>query len=194
MHDPIAKFTTWLADACAHPAITEPTAMALATATTDGAPSARIVLLKDHGPEGFVFYTNLTSRKSAELKANPKAALCFYWMPLDRQVRIEGSICPASDAEADAYFASRSREKQIGAWASLQSQPMRTREELNERIATLTKQYEGRDVPRPPHWSGWRLVPHSLEFWIQHNARLHDREIYTRADGQAAWQHTLLYP
>ncbi len=194
MHDPIAKFTTWLADACNHPAIAEPTAMTLATATADGAPSARIVLLKAHDAQGFVFYTNFTSRKSGELKANPRAALCFYWMPLDRQVRIEGSVAPTRDAEADAYFASRGREKQIGAWASLQSQPMATREALNERIAALTKKYEGTDVPRPPHWSGWRLSPHSLEFWIQHNARLHDREIYTRTGEQAPWQHSLLYP
>lgn len=192
MHDPLAKFATWLADAKAHPAIAEPTAMTLATATTDGVPSARIVLLKHHGPEGLVFYTNFTSRKSGELKANPHAAVVFYWMPLDRQVRIEGAVHEVSTAEADAYFASRPRARQIGAWASLQSQPMAARHDLEARNAEIEARFEGMDVPRPPHWSGWRVVPQSFEFWIQNTARLHEREIFTR-DG-SGWQHTLLYP
>ncbi|MES2985181.1 MAG: pyridoxamine 5'-phosphate oxidase [Pseudomonadota bacterium] len=194
MHDPIAKFSQWFADAKASPAITEPTAMTLATATAQGKPSARIVLLKEHGPQGFLFYTNLTSRKSGELIANPQAAVCFYWMPLCRQLRIEGTVVQAADAEADAYFASRPRERQIGAWASLQSQPLRDRAELDERAAMLEKRYAGQPIPRPPHWSGWRLIPRSMEFWLQSEARLHEREIYTRADAHAPWQFSLLYP
>ena len=192
-HDPLARFTHWLDDARATPAISEPTAMTLATATPDGVPSARIVLLKEHGPEGFLFYTNLTSRKSRELAGNPQAALCFYWMPLERQVRIEGAIARASDAQADAYFASRPRARQIGAWASLQSQPLEDREALEARAAMIEAQYANQPVPRPPHWSGWRLMPRSMEFWHNNPARLHEREIYTRtADG--SWQHGLLYP
>ncbi len=194
MHDPIAKFSEWFALARADATMKEPTAMTLATATLGGAPSARIVLLKDVSPEGFAFYTNLTSRKSAEMKANPRAALCFYWMPLERQIRIEGSLTHVSDEAADAYFASRARERQIGAWASLQSQPLASREELDARNAQFAKQFEGRDVPRPPHWSGWLLVPLSIEFWINSDARLHEREIYTRANANDAWSHGLIYP
>jgi pyridoxamine 5'-phosphate oxidase len=192
MHAPLTKFSLWLADAQNHPAIAEPTAMTLATATADGLPSARIVLLKAHGPEGLTFYTNFTSRKSAEIKANPHVALVFYWMPLDRQVRIEGSVSEVSAAEADAYFRSRPRARQIGAWASLQSQPMQSRSDLETRNAEIEQRYEGQEVPRPPHWSGWRVRPKSFEFWIQNAARLHEREIYT-LDG-ANWQHSLLYP
>ena len=192
MHTPLAKFSAWLADAKAHALIAEPTAMTLATATPEGMPSARIVLLKAHGPEGLTFYTNFTSRKSAEIKANPHAALVFYWMPLDRQVRIEGTVSEVSAAEADAYFASRPRARQVGAWASAQSQPMEMRSDLETRNAEIEQRFEGADVPRPPHWSGWRVTPKSFEFWIQNAARLHEREIYT-ADG-AGWQHTLLYP
>lgn len=191
--DPIAKFSVWLAEAKATSAIKEPTAMTLATANAGGAPSARIVLLKDHGPLGFTFYTNLTSRKSGELKANPRAALCFYWMPLDRQVRIEGTITQAADADADAYFASRPRARQIGAWASLQSQPLPNREALDTRNAEFEQKFAGMDVPRPPHWSGWLLVPHSIEFWVNSDARLHERELYTRS-ANSTWQHGLLYP
>ncbi len=191
-HDPIAKFSTWLADAMAHPAIAEPTAMTLATATADGLPSARIVLLKAHDADGLVFYTNFTSRKSAEIKANPHAALVFYWMPLDRQVRVEGTVSEVSRIEADAYFRSRPRARQIGAWASTQSQPMAAREDLEKRQAEIETRFSGIDVPRPPHWSGWRVTPKSYEFWIQNAARLHEREIYTRHG--ARWRHTLLYP
>lgn len=194
MHDPITKFGQWQAVAKATPAIKEPTAMTLATATAGGVPSARIVLLKEHGPQGFLFYTNLTSRKSDELKANPHAALCFYWMPIDRQIRIEGTIAQAVDDEADAYFASRPRARQIGAWASLQSQPLPNREMLETRYAEFEKKFEGMDVPRPPHWSGWRLTPSSIEFWINSDVRLHEREIYTRASVEAAWEHGLLFP
>ena len=194
MHDPFSKFAEWLAIAQATPAIKEPTAMTLATANGAGIPSARIVLLKEHGPQGFLFYTNLTSRKSEELKANPHAALCFYWMPLDRQIRIEGTIAQAVNDEADAYFRSRPRARQIGAWASLQSQPLANREMLETRFAEFEKKFEGQDVPRPPHWSGWRLNPISIEFWINSDARLHEREIYTRANATAPWEHGLLFP
>jgi len=193
MHDPIAKFTRWLADATAHAGVKEPTAMTVATATAAGAPSARIVLLKAHDARGFVFYTNLTSRKSAELQQNPHASLCFYWMPLDRQVRIEGTIVQVSDAEADAYFNSRPRARQVGAWASLQSQPLASREALEARVAEIELTYQGVPVPRPPHWSGWRLTPRSIEFWEQSEARLHAREIFTAA-ADGSWQHSLLYP
>jgi len=191
MTDPLQKFSDWLADAKATPAIAEPTAMTLATATADAAPSARIVLLKEHGAEGFVFYTNFESRKSAELKTNPQAALCFYWMPLDRQVRIEGTIAPARAAQSDAYFASRPRARQIGAWASLQSQLLADRATLEQRVAEIEARYPN-EVPRPPHWGGWVLTPRSIEFWHQNSARLHAREIYTRQGN--GWSHGLLYP
>lgn len=194
MTDPIAQFSDWFAAARAHPGIKEPTAMTLATATQDGMPAARVVLLKEHGPEGFVFYGNMESRKFRELAANPNAALCFYWQPLDRQVRIEGRVAPVSNEEADAYFATRERGKQIGAWASLQSQPMKNRAEFEARIAEFTQRYDGQTIPRPPHWSGWRLVPTRLEFWSQGEFRLHERDVFTRTDESASWQHTLVYP
>lgn len=194
MHDPIAKFTEWFEAARRHPAIIDATAMTLATATPDGKPAARTVLLKGHGPEGFVFYSNMESRKSHELKANPQAALCIHWAPLEKQVRIEGMASPVSDAEADAYFMSRERGKQIGAWASFQSQSLANRGELEGRLEKFTRVYEGMPVPRPPHWSGWRIAPASIEFWSQGEHRLHDREVYTRKNANAAWQVGLLYP
>ncbi len=194
MHDPIAQFTAWYADAKNHPAIADASAMTLATATLGGKPAARMVLLKEHGPHGFVFYGNMNSRKFRELKANPQAALCWYWPALDRQIRVEGAVAPVSDAEADAYFASRERGKQIGAWASDQSAPMPNRDAFEENIAALTRVYDGKPVPRPPHWSGWRLSATYIEFWSQGNHRLHAREVYTRADAGAAWGHRLLYP
>lgn len=190
--DPIAQFNSWMAEARQHPAMTEPTAMTLATSTREGKPSARIVLLKQCDAQGFLFYTNHTSRKSNELKTNPFASLCFYWMPLGRQVRIEGNVVASSAEEADAYFASRPRERQIGAWASLQSQPMATRDDLETRIADLEKTYAGKPVPRPPHWSGWRVVPQSIEFWTASEARLHVRDVFTRSGDR--WVHSLLYP
>ena len=193
MHDPHAHFACWLKEAHACPAITEPTAMALATATPKGAPSVRIVLLKEHNAQGFLFYTNLNSRKSGELKRNPQAALCFYWMPLERQVRVEGLVVQAKDAEADAYFASRPRARQIGAWASLQSQPLASREVLETRAEEIEERYAGRTIPRPPHWSGWRLVPERIEFWHNNPARLHEREVYSK-DAAGQWQHGLLFP
>ena len=192
MQHPHTLFRDWFAQAQTTASISEPTAMTLATAHTDGAPSARIVLLKAYDERGFVFYTNTQSRKGQELDANPRAALVFYWMPLDKQVRIEGSISRVSDVEADAYFASRERLKQAGAWASLQSQPLDARGTLEARTAAIDAEYAGRDIPRPPHWTGYRLTPERMEFWHQREGRLHEREVYTRhADG---WAHTLLYP
>jgi pyridoxamine 5'-phosphate oxidase len=194
MHDPIARFNEWLALAKSTPSIKEPTAMTLATATTDGAPAARIVLLKAVDASGFVFYGNMESRKFTELKNNPRAALCFHWMPLERQVRIEGTVIRVSDEEADAYFNSRPRGRQIGAWASEQSRPLANREELEARQAKFEKQFEGKPIPRPPHWSGWRLAPLSIEFWINSDLRLHEREIYRRISVDAPWQYGLMYP
>jgi pyridoxamine 5'-phosphate oxidase len=190
--DPIARFAQWLEAARRHAGIIEPTAMCLATADAKGKPSARIVLLKDFDERGFVFYTNLESRKSEELKANPQAALCFHWMPLMRQVRIEGNVEPVSDAEADAYFASRPRESQIGAWASRQSRPMDDRETLAQTVAQYDKQFAGKNVPRPPFWSGWRVIPESIEFWQQGEFRLHERELFTRQG--KGWKVITLYP
>ena len=191
MENPIQKFATWIGEAHSS-GIKEPTAMTLATATSSGAPSARIVLLKEYDERGFVFYTNFTSRKGAEFLENPQAALVFYWAALDKQVRIEGTLSPVSDAEADAYFATRERHRQAGAWASLQSQPLDKRETLLARVEEIEAQYQGRDIPRPPHWTGMRLAPQRIEFWHQRDARLHDREVFTRSgDG---WDHTLLYP
>lgn len=191
MENPIEKFARWFGEAqtCG---LKEPTAMTLATATPQGIPSARIVLLKAYDERGFVFYTNFASRKGAEMLENPHAALVFYWSALDKQVRIEGGLSPVSDAEADLYFATRERHKQAGAWASLQSQPLDSRTTLMERAADIEAQYEGRAIPRPPHWSGMRLAPQRIEFWHQRDARLHDREVFTRTD--AGWDHTLLYP
>jgi pyridoxamine 5'-phosphate oxidase len=193
MSDPFVLFSKWLEAAKAHPAITEPTAMCLATADGNAMPSARIVLLKWHDARGFVFYTNFESRKSAEIKTNPHVALCFWWMALERQVRIEGEIVPVSDAEADAYYASRHRESRIGAWSSRQSQPLGSREELVAAVEANEARFEGKDVPRPPFWSGWRVVPRVIEFWQQSEFRLHDRDVYTR-NASGGWDIGKLYP
>lgn len=163
--------------------IPEPNSMALATATPDGAPSVRIVLLKGFDEQGFVFYTNLESRKGRELIANPQAALCFFWQPIGRQVRIEGTVQRVSDAEADAYFASRPRGSQVGAWASQQSRELTSREDLLERVRSVEQQYAGSAIPRPPHWSGFRLSPARIEFWTAGEFRLHDRLVFERVDG-----------
>lgn len=189
--EPIALFTEWFEEARACPTIPDATAMTLATATTDGKPSARIVLLKDHA-DGFVFYTNTQSRKGAELFGNPHAALVFHWAPLQKQVRVEGPITPVSEAEADAYFATRDRLRQAGAWASLQSQPVDARDTLEHRVNDVLDRYDGQDIPRPPHWSGYRLHPNLIEFWHQREGRLHERDAFIR-HGQG-WQHSLLYP
>ena len=192
MQQPFKQFGEWLDVAKEHAAIKEPTAMTLATATASGIPSARIVLLKDFDENGFVFYTNLESRKSSEIIENSNAALVFYWMPLTRQIRVEGILEPVTDAEADAYFATRARQSQLGAWASKQSRPLDSRTTLMAAVAALSVKYLGRDVPRPPHWSGWRLKPKRIEFWQEAEFRLHDREVFElTADG---WASGKLYP
>ena len=192
--DPIARFAALLEQAHLAP-IAEPTAMALATADADGRPSNRMVLLKDVDARGFVFYTNLGSRKARELEANPHAALCFHWQPLEVQVRVTGRAEPVSDAEADAYFASRPRGSQIGAWASKQSTPLASRATLEERIREVTERFAGRSVPRPPFWSGFRVIPEVIEFWHGQPSRLHERDVYTRdAAAPLGWRIEQLYP
>ena len=172
----------------------EPTAMTVATVGRDGRPAARTVLLKGFDERGFVFYTNFNSRKGRQLAANPQAALLFHWRHLREgvQVKIEGTVEPVSAEEADAYFASRPRGSQIGAWASLQSQPLASREQFDVRYADYEKQYEGVPVPRPPHWSGFRVVPERIEFWYGAQFRLHERQCYERSNG--VWSQVMLYP
>ncbi len=170
----------------------DPNALALATATPDGHPSVRMVLLKGFDDRGFVFYTNYESRKGGELQANPHAALLFHWKSLRRQVRVEGPVGPVSEAEADAYFASRARVSRLGAIASDQSRPLPSRAEFERRVAALDAQYPGDTIPRPVHWSGFRVTPESIEFWQDMPFRLHDRRVFTR-DGNG-WRRTALYP
>lgn len=192
MPSPFAQFNEWLETAKSHLEIIEPTAMTLATVSADAKPSARIVLLKEFSDDGFVFYTNSLSRKGAELAKNPHVALIFYWMPLKRQIRIEGTASYVSDSEADAYFNSRDRGKQIGAWASAQSQPLDDRATLLSRVDAFTAQYENQAVPRPPHWRGYLVAPLMIEFWQEASFRLHDRQVFTRtSDG---WSIEKLYP
>ncbi|HNR29606.1 MAG TPA: pyridoxamine 5'-phosphate oxidase [Candidatus Hydrogenedentes bacterium] len=191
--DPLVTFTAWFAEAQARTdAIPEPTAATLATVDALGMPDARIVLVKAADARGFLFYTNLESPKARQLDALPHAALCFYWGPLDRQVRIRGRIERVSDAEADAYFASRPKESQIGAWASKQSQPLVGRFELEKRVAIFAAKYAIGKVPRPEFWSGYRLVPEAIEFWLKRPYRLHERLLYTRTDD--GWDKQYLYP
>lgn len=190
--DPFERFDLWFAEATAsEPA--EPHAMTLATATIDGVPAARIVLLKGVDRRGFVFYTNQTSRKGEELAANPRAALLFHWKSLERQIRIEGKIEPVSAAEADAYFASRPRISRLGAWASDQSRALASRAVLEQRLAEYEARFPGEDVQRPPFWSGYRVLANYFEFWQSMPHRLHDRTTYTRrADG--SWAMGKLFP
>ncbi|MCS6933496.1 MAG: pyridoxamine 5'-phosphate oxidase [Acetobacteraceae bacterium] len=196
MTDPFALFSDWFAEAeAAEP--NDPNAMCLATATPDGAPSARMVLLKGLDPEGapargFVFYTNLESRKGREIAANPRAALLFHWKSLGRQVRIEGPLAPVAPEEADAYYASRPRLSRIGAWASRQSQPLGSRSELEAAVEAFDSRFPGEDIPRPSHWSGFRLTPERIEFWRERPFRLHERLLFTR-EGEG-WRSGLLYP
>lgn len=190
--DPIALFSRWLAEA-RESEPNDPEAMALATADEVGNPSVRMVLLKDHGREGFVFYTNANSEKGRELAENPNAALLFHWKSLRRQVRIEGSVEPVSEAEADAYFATRGRDSQLGAWASDQSAPLDSREQFERRFEEVKSRFEGQAVPRPPHWKGYRVVPLTIEFWMDRPHRLHERRIFLSQD-DGGWGEGLLYP
>jgi len=189
--DPIALFDSWFAEALeAEP--NEPNAMALATAAADGRPSVRMVLLKSHGPEGFTFYTHDGSRKGEEIASNPSVALLFHWKSLGRQVRIEGAAGRVGKAEADAYFATRSRDSQIGAWASDQSRPLTDRAIFEARYEEMRRKFEGMEVPRPPAWSGFRVVPERIEFWTAGEHRLHERRLFTRT--ASGWSEGLLYP
>lgn len=190
--DPHQLFETWFAEARAgEPHDAE--AMALATADAAGRPAARMVLLKGHDERGFVFYSNGESRKGDEFAANPRASLLFHWKSLRRQVRIEGAVSPVSNAEADAYFATRSRDSQIGAWASDQSRPLANRALFEARYDELARDYAGKEVPRPPHWRGYRVVADRIEFWTDRPHRLHERRLFTLgADG--GWSEGLLYP
>ena len=172
--------------------VDEPDAMVLSTVDGNGRPSGRYVLLKGVDQRGFVFYTNLESRKARALAANPYAALCFYWAPLSKQVRVEGNVERVSDADADAYFATRPREFQISAWASKQSATLVSRESLDRRVQETRERFEGRTVSRPPFWSGFRVVPTSIEFWTRHPTRLHERILFERKDGR--WVRTFLFP
>jgi pyridoxamine 5'-phosphate oxidase len=192
--DPLTRFAALFARAQATPNHADPTGMTLSTVGEDGRPSARIVLLKGADARGLVFYTNSHSRKGRELLRHPDAALTFWWPHIGMQVRFEGAVAPVDDAEADAYFASRPRGSQLGAWASDQSAPLAAREELEARLAQLTREYEGKTVPRPPHWTGFRLVPRVIEFWENRDDRLHHREQYRRESLDGAWSMRFLNP
>jgi pyridoxamine 5'-phosphate oxidase len=189
--DPYRLFETWMEAASASEP-NDPNAMTLATATPGGVPSARIVLLKGVDDRGFVFYTNRESRKGDELRANPRAALLFHWKKLGRQVRVEGAVEHVTDAESDAYFASRARVSRLGAHASDQSRPLGERAELERRVAELEARFPGEDIPRPAHWGGYRVLPARIEFWQNMPYRLHDRLIFTRAG--EGWSTERLYP
>ena len=189
--DPFQLFDEWFAEARASEP-NDPEAMVLATATPDAIPSVRMVLLKGHGREGFSFYTNLDSRKGAELAANPRAALLFHWKSLRRQVRIEGPIKPVLDADADVYFATRARDSQIGAWASFQSRPLDSRATFERRCDEMRRRFDGNDVPRPPRWGGYRVKPELFEFWTDQPHRLHERRVFAQAAD--SWREGLLYP
>ena len=189
--DPFALFDEWLSEA-RRSEPNDPNAMALATADRDARPAVRMVLLKDHGPEGFVFYTNKQSAKADELSGNPRAALLFHWKSLRRQVRIAGNVIAASAQAADAYFASRGRDSQLGAWASDQSRPLDSRSTFEQRFDEVKRRYQDQDVPRPPHWGGFRVLAETIEFWSDRPHRLHERRVFVRTP--TGWNEGLLYP
>jgi pyridoxamine 5'-phosphate oxidase len=191
MTDPFALFEEWFAEARASEP-NDPEAVALATADAVGNPTVRMVLLKGHGPDGFLFYTNDESTKGQQLAENPKAALLFHWKSLRRQIRIEGEVGRVSDEQADTYFASRSRDSQLGAWASDQSRPFDRREIFERRFEEVRLRFDGQDMPRPPHWGGYRVVPERIEFWSDRPHRLHERRLFTRTEN--GWAEGLLYP
>ena len=191
--EPIALFREWLAKARdAEP--NDPNAMALATVDASGMPDVRMVLLKDFDFKGLTFFTNTESAKGEQLAAHPKAAICFHWKTIRRQVRLRGPVTPVSDEEADAYFATRARSARLGAWASAQSRPMEGRFALEKQVAIKTAEFGVRNVTRPPFWSGYRLSPVQIEFWVNRPFRLHDRLQFTRDDEQAEWQTQRLFP
>lgn len=192
-NDPMHQFDIWFKDAEAHE-LNDPNAMTVATADANGRPSARILLLKGQDAKGFVFYTNMNSRKGGELQVNPFVSLCFHWKSLRRQVRIEGPIEQVSDDEADSYFNSRARGSRIGAWASQQSQPLADRETLMNAVAELEEKFAGAPIPRPPHWTGQRLRPLQIEFWEDGEFRLHDRFVFQRPTVDDAWSMQRLSP
>ncbi|ODS00692.1 pyridoxamine 5'-phosphate oxidase [Methyloceanibacter methanicus] len=191
--DPFALFQAWLSEAeKTEPC--DPEAMALATADSDGLPNVRMILLKGADERGFVFYTNCGSAKGGELAANPQAALLFYWKSLGRQIRVRGPVDPASDAEADAYFATRHPQSRIGAWASEQSRPLESRDALEAAVARYTDEFDGREITRPDYWRGYRVRPVEIEFWQNGDYRLHDRIVFRRPAPEAAWTKTRLNP
>ena len=193
LDNPIDLFKKWFEKA-KETEINDPNALAVATSNKNNQPNVRMVLLKGLSDKGFVFYTNFNSKKGGELKENQKASICFHWKSLQRQIRIYGSVAQVSEVEADAYFETRDYDSQIGAWASLQSSPMKQRSNFDERILSFKAKYpEGSTVPRPPHWSGWVLLPNELEFWLSAPARLHERLIYKFGDN-GNWVKSLLYP
>ena len=190
--DPIVQFSDWFNDAKSME-IKNPEAMTLATATSDGRPSARMVLLKEFSTEGFIFYTNLNSNKALELSENSQAALCFYWRSISRQVRIEGPVIRVSEGRADAYFSSRSRGSQIGAWASDQSRTLTNRNLLEQRVKDYESKFLGEEIPRPTFWSGYQLKPNLIEFWTERDNRIHERQLF-KLDESSVWQVSSLYP